>query len=87
MLMAIIRGKYKMPWGTLLWILVCAIYLISPVDALPDMLPLLGIADDGAFVVWVLLRVHKDLADFRSRQQEKTIILEAEVIKTDPLKK
>ncbi len=84
MLLAIVRGRYKMPWGTLVWVLICAIYLISPIDALPDVLPVLGIADDGAFVVWVLLRIHQDLAAFRAAQQpQKTIILDAEVIKTD----
>lgn len=84
MLWAILRGKYKMPWGTLIWALVCAVYLISPVDALPDVLPLLGITDDGAFIIWVLTLLHKDLVAFRQQQTAKpAVILEAEVIKTE----
>ena len=84
MLWAIVRGKYKMPWGTLVWALVCAVYLISPIDALPDVLPLLGITDDGAFVIWVLMLLHKDLEAFRQQQAARpAVILEAEVIKTE----
>lgn len=83
MMFAILRGQYKMPWGTLLWIIICVVYLISPTDMVPDILPLLGLADDGAFVIWVLLRVHKDLQNFRTQQINSKIILEAEVSKTD----
>lgn len=90
MIFAILRGKYKMPWGTLLWVVVCAIYLMSPADLVPDVLPLLGIADDGAFVVWVLLRIHQELQKFRAQQLPSSkIILEAEVTKpgkNDPVK-
>ncbi len=84
MVWAILRGKYKMPWGTLIWALVCAVYLISPTDVVPDILPLLGITDDGAFLVWVLMLLHKDLGTFRQQQIAKpAVILDAEVIKTD----
>ena len=83
MVWAILRGRYKMPWSTLFWALLCAIYFVSPIDALPDILPALGIADDGAFIVWVLMRLHQDLVAYRESKTEKpTIILEAEVHKT-----
>ena len=84
MVFAIVRGKYKMPWTTLLWAIVCFIYFISPIDALPDFLLPLGIADDGAFIIFVLTLLHKDLTHFRqSRLASKNVILDAEVIKTD----
>ena len=87
MVWAILRGRYKMPWGTLLWALVCAVYVVSPADAVPDLLPLLGIADDSAFVLFVLTLLHKDLLAFRTSRAEKPeVILEAEVIKTDDKK-
>lgn len=80
MLWAILRGKYKMPWGTFFWAVLCLIYVISPVDALPDVLPILGITDDGAFIVLVLTMLHKDLTAYRQQLQEKQTIIEAEVI-------
>ena len=72
-----------MPWKTLGWILLCGVYFLSPIDALPDILPLLGFADDGAFMIFVLLLLHKDLADFRQHQLKKNTILEAEIIQRD----
>ena len=80
MVWAILRRRYKMPWGTLCWALLCAVYVLSPVDALPDVLPILGITDDGAFIVLVLTMLHKDLAAFRQYRKEQENILEAEVI-------
>ena len=77
---AIITRHYKMPWGTFIWLAVLVIYFISPVDALPDVLPLLGFADDGAFLIFVLLLLHKELNNFRQYQQQQQTIIEAEVV-------
>ena len=84
MFSAILHKKYKMPWRTFFWAVVCLIYLISPLDLLPDFLPLLGIADDGAFVVLILTMLHKDLAAYRKAQAERENIVEAEIV--DPKK-
>jgi len=80
---AILRRQYKMPWGTLILGILCLAYVLSPVDLLPDVLPILGITDDGAFIVLVMTLLHNDLVAFRQNQQEKKHIIEAEVIKTD----
>lgn len=69
-----------MPWGTLGWMILCGLYFLSPIDALPDILPLLGFADDGAFLLFVLLLLRKDLTDFRQHQLNKDTIIDAEVI-------
>ena len=84
MLWAILRGKYKMPWGTFFWAVLCLVYLISPLDLLPDFLPLLGITDDGAFALLVLAMVHRDLVAYRQAKQATENIIEAEVV--DPKK-
>ena len=83
MVRAILQGRYKMPWGTFFWIVLCFFYFLSPIDCLPDFLPLLGIADDGAFMVFVLLLLHNDLSRFRQTQNgpQQPTIIEAEVIK------
>lgn len=63
---AVLRGKYKFPWISVLSTLACLVYVVSPVDLLPDVLPLLGIADDGAFIVLVLALWKKDLSAYRN---------------------
>ena len=80
MLWAVLRGKYKMPWGTFCWSILCLIYVISPIDILPEFLPVLGITDDGAFVLLVLTLLHKDLENFRQDKKEQENVIEAEVI-------
>ena len=80
MVWAILRGRWKMPWKTFFLAVLCLIYFISPIDALPDVLPLLGIADDGAFILLVLTMLHKDLAAFRQARRAGNTVLEAEVI-------
>lgn len=80
---AIVTGHYKMPWGTFVWLVIFVIYFVSPIDALPDVLPLLGFADDGAFLVFVLLLLHKELNNFRQYQKQTKNIIEAEIVKDE----
>ncbi len=72
-----------MPWGTFFWIVLCGVYFLSPIDALPDILPVLGFADDGAFLIFVLLLVHKDLVTFRQYQVGKKTIIDAEIVEEE----
>ena len=77
---AIITGHYKMPWGVFIWLVIFVVYFISPIDALPDVLPLLGFADDGAFLIFVLLLLHKEIANFNQFQQQQKTIIETEIV-------
>nr|QGT50608.1 hypothetical protein Elusimicrob1349_0780 [uncultured Elusimicrobia bacterium] len=87
MLWAVLRGKYKMPWNTLFWALLCLVYVVSPIDLLPDVLPVLGITDDGAFILLVLSLLHNDLAAFRHQRKKDETVLEAEVVRPEENKK
>ncbi len=80
---AIVKGKYKMPWKTFFWVMLCAIYFLSPIDLLPDILPILGFTDDGAFILFVLVLIHQDLNNFRQTQYIQDTVIEAEVIDED----
>lgn len=44
----------RSPWSARLAVLAAALYLISPVDFVSDLLPLLGWIDDGVVVVLLL---------------------------------
>lgn len=80
MIRAILTGHYKMPWGLFIWLVIFLFYFASPIDALPDVLPLLGFADDGAFLIFVLLLIHKELINFNQFQEKQKNIIEAEVV-------
>ena len=87
MMWAVLRGKFKMPWSTLFWTLLCFVYVLSPVDILPDVLPLLGIADDGAFILLVLSLLHNDVQRFRLQRQKDENVIEAEIIRPEDERK
>ncbi len=69
MLKAILGRKYPMPWKTFIVALLCFIYVLSPVDLLPDVMPLLGITDDATFILLVIAMLQKDLAKYRTSLQ------------------
>lgn len=82
---AVLTGRYKMPWTTFWWVMGTLIYFISPIDIVPDLIPLLGLADDGALILLVLTMVHNELVTFRQAQlgQPQDTIIEAEIVEDD----
>jgi uncharacterized membrane protein YkvA (DUF1232 family) len=40
------------------------VYIVSPLDVLPDVLPLIGVADDAMVVAWLAGAVLTDAGDF-----------------------
>ena len=59
------RGEYtKLPKRTLLSVTAALIYLISPVDVIPDFIPLVGVIDDIFVLNYVWKQVRKDLEDY-----------------------
>ena len=82
MVRAVLKKQYKMPWGLLFWTILCLLYFVSPIDFVPDFLPLLGFADDGAFIIFILVLWHNELGRFRAtyNQAQQPTIIEAEVI-------
>jgi len=44
----------RSPWAARLAVLAAAVYLVSPVDFISDLLPLLGWVDDGVVVLLLL---------------------------------
>lgn len=56
--------KYPVPKKTVLVITVALLYLISPVDILPDIIPLLGFADDVAVLAFAFGLIKDDLKNY-----------------------
>lgn len=72
MLQAYAEGKYtKIPWGSLVTATAAVLYLISPVDIVPDVVPVVGYGDDAALVAFVLRQVMKDIEAFRAWEAEQ----------------
>ncbi len=63
---AVLRRRYPFPWKTFLVALLCVVYIVSPVDLLPDVMPLLGITDDATFLLLVLAMIRQDIQKYRA---------------------
>jgi uncharacterized membrane protein YkvA (DUF1232 family) len=60
------HGKYKrIPYWTIAAIVVALLYVLNPLDLIPDFIPGLGQVDDAAVVAACLLLVRQDLHKYR----------------------
>ena len=53
------------PLASVISITVALAYLVSPLDVIPDSLPLVGHLDDGVVLYIVLEALHNDIEDYR----------------------
>ena len=62
---AYIKGTYReIPAGTIVAIVSALLYFVSPIDLIPDFIPVVGYADDAAVVVACLKLVRSDLDEY-----------------------
>lgn len=58
-------GRYRqVPWKAMLLILGAVIYFINPLDLVPDLVPLTGLTDDFAILLWVYNSVNSEIDKF-----------------------
>lgn len=58
------RGHYTVNESTLVVIIAAIVYLVSPLDMIPDAVPALGFLDDAAVLSLALRRTREDLDEF-----------------------
>ena len=62
---ASVSGRYRrLPRRSLVAVVAGLIYFLDPLDAIPDVIPLIGFLDDAAVLAWVIARVRRDLDEF-----------------------
>jgi len=65
LLQAYIRHEYTdIPWGSLILVVVAIIYFVSPLDLIPDWIPVAGYLDDAAVIAFVIAQVKTDINNF-----------------------
>ncbi len=75
------REYREVPWQTLVLVTAGLIYLVSPIDAIPDFMPLIGFSDDFAVLSAVIVSVGRDLEKFL--EWEKASTVEAQVLEPE----
>lgn len=75
MLRDIVSGRYpNVPWLTIATIVMIFLYILNPMDLIPDFIPIIGYLDDLAVVTiglgWIETDLHKYL-DWRLEQSKE----------------
>lgn len=66
------KGEYReVPQRTLITAAAAVVYFVNPIDAIPDVIPVVGYVDDAALLVFVAKAIHKDLDEFRAWEESK----------------
>ena len=65
LLTAAVSGKYHgIPTGTLLGGTAVLLYFMSPIDAIPDFIPIIGLLDDAALLGWFMTSIKDEMDRF-----------------------
>ena len=69
-----VTGAYReVPFGTIAAIAGAIAYLVSPIDAIPDPLPIIGLLDDAAVLGLCLKMVQCDVEDYRAWKNTRAL--------------
>jgi uncharacterized membrane protein YkvA (DUF1232 family) len=78
-----VNGSYReVPWVTIAAIVGSLVYIFSPIDLIPDFIPVLGLTDDAAVVALCLKGIINDLTKYQAWKRNKDI--EYKIVETDP---
>jgi len=70
MLRAYSDGTYReLPWKSILLITGGLIYFITPLDFIPDFIPVFGMLDDVSVIMWIFKSISSDIEDFEAFEQ------------------
>lgn len=65
-------GQYReVPWKTILLIVAAIIYFLNPLDLVPDLIPLTGLTDDFAVLLWVYNSASNEIQKFLLWEQSQ----------------
>lgn len=65
-------GAYRgLSMRTLASLAAALIYVLSPIDVMPDFIPGIGLIDDAAVLAFLLQSMARDLAAFRAWEQSR----------------
>ena len=62
-----LNGNYNnTPWQTMIMLIAGLLYFITPIDAIPDWIPIGGLIDDATVLVWLGRCFRDDLEKYKS---------------------
>ncbi|MFD1148369.1 YkvA family protein [Saccharothrix hoggarensis] len=66
------RKAYGLPTSTMATWGFALVYLVSPIDVLPELLPIIGVTDDAGVAVWLLTSVSTVAGQYLRWERERS---------------
>lgn len=66
-------GKYKMNKWNMSVIIGTIVYVISPLDAIPDIIPVLGWVDDVTIIGYAISKLSEEIAKYKDYKKNEII--------------
>lgn len=75
LLLRLIKAWWKkeytaVPWKTIIYSVTAILYLINPLDIIPDFIPIIGFVDDITIIAFVINALKKDIIKFKEWESE-----------------
>ena len=73
MIKSYLKKEYiKFPVASIITIIGALIYVVSPIDAISDLIPIVGYVDDAAVIQFCLNKMHKEIEEYKAWQKQKS---------------
>lgn len=66
----VLNKKYKVQWSTIAILTAGLVYAFSPVDLIPDVIPVIGVVDDITVLYYVFNALKDELEKYREWKEE-----------------
>lgn len=72
-----VKKEYtNIPLGSIVAIVSALLYFLSPIDAIPDPLPVIGYIDDAAVIAFCLKLIESDLEEYKQWRKKNGRVME-----------
>ncbi len=68
------NGQYRATLVTKLAMILCALYVVMPLDFIPDFIPFAGWADDAAMIYFMVRRILSEAVRYRAFRQPLKVV-------------
>ena len=71
-----VSGEYKeISYNSIIAVVATLLYVISPLDIIPDLIPIVGFSDDAMAVAFCIKMIHDDLNRYKAWYNKKNSII------------
>ena len=69
-----VDGEYKdIPYNSIVAVVATLLYVVSPIDIIPDIIPVVGFTDDAMAVAFCMKMIHDDLEKYKTWRDQRNV--------------